>query len=55
MRIAVLTEISDREERVALTPDSVGKLKKAGVEILVQSGAGDGSGSEKAQPRDTRH
>jgi NAD(P) transhydrogenase subunit alpha len=45
MRIAVLTETSDREDRVALTPDSVGKLKKAGVDVVVQSGAGEGSGA----------
>lgn len=45
MRIAVLTETSDREERVALTPEGVAKLKKAGLEVVVQRGAGEGSGA----------
>ncbi len=48
MRIAVLTETSDREERVALTPDSIAKLKKAGAEVVAQSGAGAGSGATDA-------
>src|SRR3954447_470379 len=40
MKIGVPTEITPNENRVALVPDSVGRLAKAGVEIIVQSGAG---------------
>ena len=36
----VLNETSQDETRVALTPDIVTRLKKAGVSCLVQSGAG---------------
>ena len=44
MLIGVPKEIKDHEYRVALTPGSVGTLVRAGHKILVQSGAGDGSG-----------
>ena len=40
MRISVPTETAPREQRVALPPDSVARLTKAGVEIAVQRGAG---------------
>ena len=40
MRISVLKETTRDERRVALLPDGVGKLGKAGVELRVQSGAG---------------
>ncbi len=40
MRICVAAETAPREHRVALVPDSVAKLVKAGHEIVVQSGAG---------------
>lgn len=40
MRIAVLKEIAENEGRVALVPESVGRLIKAGHEIAVESGAG---------------
>lgn len=40
MRICVATETVPRELRVALVPDSVAKLVKAGHEVVVQSGAG---------------
>jgi proton-translocating NAD(P)+ transhydrogenase subunit alpha len=40
MRISVPTETAPREQRVALAPDSVARLTKAGVEIAVQRGAG---------------
>ena len=40
MRISVPTETTAREQRVALAPDSVARLTKAGVEIAVQRGAG---------------
>ena len=40
MRICVAAETAPREQRVALVPDSVGKLVKAGHEVVVQAGAG---------------
>ncbi|RMF82507.1 MAG: Re/Si-specific NAD(P)(+) transhydrogenase subunit alpha [Planctomycetota bacterium] len=41
MKIAVPKEIVEREKRVALAPESVKKLTKAGVEVVVESGAGE--------------
>ncbi|MBO3464217.1 Re/Si-specific NAD(P)(+) transhydrogenase subunit alpha, partial [Aetokthonos hydrillicola] len=41
MRIAVAKEIEVCERRVALIPDTVAKLVKQGVEVLVEAGAGD--------------
>ncbi len=43
MRIAVPKETKERENRVALTPDVVQSLVKAGFECIVESGAGDNS------------
>lgn len=43
MQIAVPKEITPDEKRVAITPETVGKLVKAGVSVLVQSCAGDAS------------
>ena len=40
MRIAVPKEIKDGEKRVALVPDIISKLTKAGLEVVIQSGAG---------------
>ncbi len=40
MRIGVLKETAPRERRVALTPDAVAKLVKAGATVLVERGAG---------------
>lgn len=40
MKIGVPTEILPNENRVALIPDSVSRLIKAGAEIIVQRGAG---------------
>jgi NAD(P) transhydrogenase subunit alpha len=40
MRIGVPAETRPGERRVALVPDGVGKLTKAGCEVLVQRGAG---------------
>ncbi len=44
MNIGIPKEIKDNEYRVALTPGGVGMLVQAGNEVLVQSGAGEGSG-----------
>ncbi len=42
-RIGVPTEIKDDEYRVAVTPAGVREMTEHGHEVLVQSGAGDGS------------
>lgn len=44
MRIGVPTEIKKQEFRVGLTPESVGELVRAGHDVMVQTGAGLGSG-----------
>lgn len=49
MRIGVITEIKDKEHRVALTPAGAHMLHEAGHTVLVQSGAGLGSGFADAQ------
>jgi alanine dehydrogenase len=43
MRIGVPTEIKPGEGRVALTPAGVRELSRAGVDVLIQAGAGLGS------------
>ncbi|XEC92817.1 alanine dehydrogenase [Paenibacillus tarimensis] len=44
MKIGVPKEIKNNEYRVALTPAGAAMLKSAGHEVLVERGAGDGSG-----------
>jgi len=44
MRISVPAEVKDNEYRVALTPSGAHDLVQRGHEVLVQSGAGEGSG-----------
>src|SRR5690606_34538487 len=44
MRVAVVREIKVDEHRVALTPDGAADLAAAGHEVLVERGAGAGSG-----------
>jgi H+-translocating NAD(P) transhydrogenase subunit alpha len=44
MQVAVLKETAARENRVALTPDSAGRLVKSKVDVVVQRGAGDRGG-----------
>lgn len=44
MVIATLKEIKDRENRVGLTPHGISEIKKFNHQVLVQKGAGDGSG-----------
>lgn len=41
MKIGVPKEIAEGERRVALVPESIKKLKKAGVDVVVQAGAGE--------------
>ena len=43
MKVAVVKETAPGEHRVALVPEAVGRLKGAGIEVLVESGAGDGA------------
>ncbi|MEE9174466.1 MAG: NAD(P)(+) transhydrogenase (Re/Si-specific) subunit alpha, partial [Thermoplasmata archaeon] len=43
MIVGVVKEIVEGERRVALDPDSVARLRKRGVEVRVQSGAGEGA------------
>ena len=43
MRVGIPTEIKNNEYRVAITPSGVAELVRRGHEVLIQSGAGDGS------------
>ncbi|MBI4498685.1 MAG: Re/Si-specific NAD(P)(+) transhydrogenase subunit alpha [Chloroflexi bacterium] len=43
MKVGVPKEIVTGERRVALVPDSVGRLLKAGFAVLVEAGAGEGA------------
>ncbi len=40
MRVAVPKEVRPGEKRVALVPDIISKLTKAGLEVIIESGAG---------------
>ncbi|MGE0483559.1 MAG: alanine dehydrogenase [Gammaproteobacteria bacterium] len=44
MRIGVPKEIKNRENRVGLTPDGVARLRGQGHDVLIEAGAGVGSG-----------
>jgi NAD(P) transhydrogenase subunit alpha len=48
MKVGIPKEIYPRERRVAATPETVAKLRKLGLEPLVQAGAGDESGFSDA-------
>ena len=43
MKAAVVKETAPGERRVALVPDAVAKLRPAGIEVLVERGAGQGA------------
>jgi NAD(P) transhydrogenase subunit alpha len=43
MKVGVARETAPGERRVALVPEALGKLKAAGLDILVEAGAGDGA------------
>jgi alanine dehydrogenase len=49
MRIGVPRETKDQEYRVGMTPDGVRMLVEAGQEVLVEGGAGEGSGLADAR------
>ena len=44
MKIGVVAEIKDQENRVALTPAGAADLVQAGHEVMVQAAAGRGAG-----------
>jgi H+-translocating NAD(P) transhydrogenase subunit alpha len=48
IRLSLPKEIAPGETRVALIPETVGKLVKAGLEVFVEAGAGTTSGHEDA-------
>lgn len=52
MRIAVPAELRADERRVALVPESCKKLTKAGIEVVIESGAGEKSYLSDAEYRD---
>jgi NAD(P) transhydrogenase subunit alpha len=43
MKVAVVKETTPGERRVALVPEMVARLRGAGLDVLVESGAGDGA------------
>jgi proton-translocating NAD(P)+ transhydrogenase subunit alpha len=43
MKVAVVKETAHGEQRVALVPEGVAKLRAAGIDVLVERGAGDGA------------
>jgi NAD(P) transhydrogenase subunit alpha len=43
MKVSVIKETAPGERRVALVPEAVVKLRAAGLDVLVESGAGDGA------------
>ena len=43
MKVGVAKETAPGERRVALVPEALGKLTAAGLEILVEAGAGAGA------------
>jgi alanine dehydrogenase len=51
MQVGVVKEIKDKENRVALTPDGAQALSESGHTVVVQTGAGAGSGFPDAQYR----
>jgi NAD(P) transhydrogenase subunit alpha len=43
MKIGVIKETKEFEKRVALSPDVIKLLKKKEFEVIIESGAGEGS------------
>jgi NAD(P) transhydrogenase subunit alpha len=43
MKVSVVKETAPGERRVALVPEAIGKLRSAELDVLVESGAGDGA------------
>jgi H+-translocating NAD(P) transhydrogenase subunit alpha len=53
MKVAVLKETAPGERRVALVPEMVGRLKGAGLDVLVESGAGEAAWFDDAAYAET--
>jgi alanine dehydrogenase len=53
MKIGVVKEIKDRENRVALMPQGAEELVKRGHSLMVEAGAGIGSGFDDEAYRRT--
>ncbi len=52
MIVGIPAEVKDRESRVSMTPGGVAELVAHGHRVLVESGAGEGSGfSDEAYAR----
>ena len=51
MKVGVAKETAPGERRVALVPEALGKLKAAGLDIIVERGAGAGSSIPDAPTR----
>lgn len=49
MKIGVVKEVKDQENRVALTPAGARVLQQAGHTVVVETGAGQGAGFPDAQ------
>src|ERR1700678_632920 len=43
MKAAVVKETAPGERRVALVPDAIARLRPGGIDVLVESGAGEGA------------
>ncbi|MEO7117385.1 MAG: Re/Si-specific NAD(P)(+) transhydrogenase subunit alpha [Candidatus Limnocylindrales bacterium] len=43
MKVGIVKETAPAERRVAVVPEAIGKLTAAGLEVLVENGAGDGA------------
>src|SRR5687768_12391049 len=52
MQVAILKETFPGERRVALVPADVPKLAKAGIDVLVEEGAGEAAGYRDKAYRD---
>ena len=53
MRVGIPKEVAPGERRVALVPDGVGRLVAAGLEVAVESGAGEAAGFPDAAYRES--
>ena len=53
MKIGVVKEIKDRENRVALSPNGAKELVRRGHSVMVEAGAGAGSGLDDEAYRRT--
>ena len=53
LSVAVLKERAEGERRVALDPANAGRLASRGINVLVESGAGDAAGFKDSQYENT--